>query len=89
VTKPSESELIDLVIDWVKQNTLRKGTAGAVEITKDTDLFANGVLDSFGLVDLIVHIESKAGCTVDLTDADPNEFSVVKGLCRIASKHKP
>ena len=24
------------------------------------------------------------GCKVDLLDVDPNEFSVVKGLCRVA-----
>jgi acyl carrier protein len=83
VSNPSESNLIDIVIAWVNQNKLKgKDT---FEVTENTDLFASGVLDSLGFVDLIVYLESHAGCTIDLTDADPTEFSVVKGLCQIAS----
>jgi acyl carrier protein len=83
VSNLSESELIDIVIAWVNQNK-QKGK-DTVEITENTDLFASGVLDSFGIVELIVYLESHTGCTMDLTAADPAEFSVVKGLCRIAS----
>ena len=83
MSNASESELIDIVIAWVNQNK-QKGK-DTVEITENTDLFASGVLDSVALVDLIVYLESHAGCAIDLTDADPTEFSVVKGLCRIAS----
>ena len=70
----SESHLIKLVIEWVKENN------------PNTDLFKSGAIDSFGLVDLIVYIESETGCVVELADTDPGEFSVVRGLCRVALK---
>jgi len=81
----SESHLIHLVIDWVKENSPKRRTM-TIEIDENTDLFQSGLIDSFGLVDLIVHIESETGCTMELADTDPAEFSVVSGLCRIAMK---
>ncbi len=88
MAKITERELIDIVIVWVKQNTPKRGTNG-LEINENTDLLGTGVLDSIGLVELILYIESQAGCPFDLTDADPKEFSMVKGLCRIAMAGHP
>ena len=33
-----------------------------------------------------MHIESKTGFQIDLADADPGEFAVVRGLCNLAMK---
>lgn len=79
----SESDLILLVINWVEQNARERGTLN-VKVTPDTDLIASGVLDSFALIDLLVIIEEHAQCKIDLTDVEPAEFCVVKGLCRMA-----
>lgn len=81
----SEHDLVELIVAWVKENGSRAKTR-TLEINGDTDLVASGVLDSFGFVDLIVYLEA-FGCRMDLTDADPAEFSVVKGLCRIALRN--
>lgn len=83
----SESRLIDLVIQWVDANKRSANGNVSVAITPDTDLVATGLLDSFALVDLIVYIESLDGCTIDLTQADPAEFTRVSGLCRLALQH--
>ncbi len=78
----SEAHLVDLVINWVRSNH-RPGNSPNGDISSDTDLIASGMLDSFGFIDLIVFIESRSGCRIDLTDVDPSEFCIVKGLCRI------
>jgi acyl carrier protein len=78
----SEAQLVDLVINWVRSND-RPGNSRNGEVSPDTDLIASGMLDSFGFIDLIVFIESQSGCRIDLTDVEPNEFCIVKGLCRI------
>jgi acyl carrier protein len=80
----SESQFTDLVMAWVLENK-RSGNED-VKITVDTDLLGSGILDSFGFVDLIVYIESLNGCRIDLADADPSEFTVIRGLCRLALK---
>jgi acyl carrier protein len=79
----SELEIVDLAVRWVKQN-VQAGGRRRVELTGDTDLMESGLLDSVGFVELIVYIEGQTGCSVDLTDVDPSEFTTVNGLCRIA-----
>lgn len=79
----SHEQLQQLVIDWIKVN---KRTSNHVEIVVDTELLGTGILDSFGFLDLIMHIESKTGLQVDLADADTNEFAIVRGLCNLALK---
>ena len=78
----SEAQLVDLVINWVRRNH-RQGNSRNGEISAGTDLIASGMLDSFGFIDLIVFIETQSGCRIELTDVDPSEFCIVKGLCRI------
>ena len=83
----SETQLVDLVINWVRGNH-RPGNSRNGGISADTDLIASGLLDSFGFIDLIVFIESQSGCKIELTDVDPSEFCVVKGLCRITLRNQ-
>ena len=78
----SEAQLADLVINWVRDNH-RPGNSPNGKISPDTDLIASGLLDSFAFIDLIVFMESQSGCRIDLTDVDPSEFCIVRGLCRI------
>ena len=79
----SEATLIASVIDWVREHR-QPGSPDDVEISAETDLLASGLLDSLGIVDLLLFLEQRHGCKVDLIEVDPNEFSVVNGLCRIA-----
>jgi acyl carrier protein len=75
--------MTNLIIQWVREHTLSDGFNDP-HITEDTDLMASGLLDSFGFIDLLLFVESQTGLKVDLTDVDPSEFTVVKGLCNIA-----
>lgn len=76
-------QLQRLVIEWIETN---KRTSNHVGISAETELLGTGILDSFGFLDLIMHIESKTGLQIDLADADPGEFAVVRGLCNLALK---
>jgi acyl carrier protein len=82
----SQERLQQLVIEWIKAN---KRISNHVEISGDTELLASGILDSFGFLDLIMHIEGKTGLQIDLADADPGEFALVRGLCNLALKNQP
>jgi acyl carrier protein len=79
----SQEQLQQLVIQWIEAN---KRTSNHVGISAETELLGTGILDSFGFLDLIMHIESKTGLQVDLADADPGEFAIVRGLCNLALK---
>jgi len=78
----AKKELTELIIGWVRDNRLPNDFPDP-EITEETDLMVGGLLDSFGFVDLVVFIEEQTGIKIELADADPSEFTVVKGLCKI------
>jgi acyl carrier protein len=81
-----EETLVGLVKAWIKQNGQNPGSP---EITENTDLIASGFLDSFGFIELIMFMESKTGCKIDLSDIEPSEFTVVKKLCKHAIRKLP
>jgi acyl carrier protein len=78
----SQEQLQQAVIQWIQAN---KRTSN-VEISAETELLGTGILDSFSFLDLIMHIESTTGLQIDLADADPSDFAVVRGLCNLALK---
>ncbi len=86
MTAVPEQELIDLVMGWVKENQLTNGSKHT-EISENTNLLETGLLDSFAFVDLILFIESCTGAKIDLIDVNPEQFTVVKGLCQLALRN--
>lgn len=53
------------------------------EIQPDTELFEEGVLDSFGLVQLLVALEEE-GVTLDVADLDRSAVSTPAKLAALA-----
>lgn len=77
----TQDQFLELLNAWIRTN---KQTENGWKASLDTELLGSGLLDSFDFLDLIVHIESKTGRKIDLAVADPNEFSVVRGLWNLA-----
>jgi acyl carrier protein len=82
----TQDQFLDLLTSWIQTN---KQTRDALNVSMDTELLGSGLLDSFDFLDLIVHIESKTGHKIDLAVADPNEFSVVRGLWNLTVQAEP
>lgn len=72
---------MELLTSWLRAN---KQFSANLQISPDTELLGSGLLDSFDFLDLIVHIESKMATKIDLSVADPNQFSTVRGLWNLA-----
>ncbi|HEX7122465.1 MAG TPA: acyl carrier protein [Gemmatimonadaceae bacterium] len=81
----TEQQLRTLVTAWVRSNS-RAPDAKSQRIGDDTDLLATGLLDSLGFVELLAYVEQTTGSAVDLSDADPSEFTTVQGFCRFATR---
>lgn len=79
----TQEQFLSLLTGWIKTN---KQASNDLRISMDTELLGSGLLDSFDFLDLIVHIEGHTGNKIDLAVADPNEFSVVRGLWNLTSK---
>lgn len=75
-------QFVAMLADWFRAN---KQTSDGLKFTADTELLGSGLLDSFDFLDLIVYIETKTGKKIDLSVADPNQFSLVRGLWQLAT----
>ena len=78
-----ENALVISVLNWIKECKL-PGNRNGAEITEDIDLITEGLLDSMGLVDLLLFVEEQTGRPIDLKTVEPKDICVVKNLCRIA-----
>jgi acyl carrier protein len=77
----TQDQFTELLTDWLRAN---KQFSANLQISPDTELLGTGLLDSFDFLDLIVHIETKIAAKIDLSVADPNQFSTVRGLWNLA-----
>ena len=62
----------------------------AQDVPDDFDLLMEGIIDSFGIIELIAGIQERYGVTIDLEQMDPDEVTVLGPLSRyIASAALP
>jgi len=54
-------------------------------VPNDLDLFAAGVVDSFGLLELIVSLEERFGATLDFEELDVDDLTVLGPFCNYVS----
>jgi acyl carrier protein len=52
-------------------------------IGDDDALFSAGVIDSFGVLELIAFLEDEFGVTIDTAVHDLREFDTVNKICRL------
>lgn len=56
------------------------------ELPDDLDLLERGVIDSFGLIELIGSIDEEFDLFVDFEEIDPEQLTIVGPLCRFVAK---
>jgi acyl carrier protein len=62
----------------------------ATPVGLDTNLFDEGILDSFRLVEFVTFLEGEAGCSISADDINDDRFTSVGGILAIlASKAVP
>jgi acyl carrier protein len=54
--------------------------AGITELTPETSLTETGLVDSFGLLELIMAVQEKFGVTVDVGEIDPEVLTTFGGF---------
>jgi acyl carrier protein len=76
-------EMYDGLIAWIRRRGNPK-TRQNVEIGPETDILTTGILDSQGLIELLMFIEDEYGYELDLSEAEPADYSSVKALSNLA-----
>ena len=72
-------------VDAFLRNYLKKpmGRGGVRELTAETSLTETGLVDSFGLLELVMAVQEHFQVTVDLGAADPDVFTVYGGFLKM------
>lgn len=55
-----------------------------IDVEPDTTLFSDGTIDSLGMVEIITHIEEKAGFEVNQEDVTLENFDTVSRMVAFA-----
>ena len=64
------------IINWINENTLDGNTS----VSEDTDLLDGSILDSMGVISLIVFLQDECGITVDVTELNIDSFRNVNSI---------
>ena len=59
---------------------------GLLAPSVDTDLFETGILDSLSLVELLIHIETTYGVTLNLSDIEIENFRSVESIAEFIER---
>ena len=72
------SEFNNAIIDYLK-TSIPQGVEVS-EITLETDLISTGIIDSFGIVGIVMFLEDTYGIEVSDDDIDPDIFRTVVSI---------
>jgi len=75
-------EHVRMLISSILASALRFSAVDARQLSDDTDLRDEGVVDSLGFVQLIAELERRLGERVDLAGLDPEMLTNVGALTR-------
>jgi acyl carrier protein len=77
---------LSTVIRKLKSHLEEGNTDKLIDI--NDNLFELGVIDSFGLIKLVLFIENELSVNIDLEDLDENNFSSIDKISQHILKHK-
>lgn len=80
------SDISASVIDWIKEKSSQGGRQ-AVELTADTDLIENRLMDSIDLINLVAYLEDTYGFSLSPDDLVPESFVNVKAITNLVQKN--
>jgi acyl carrier protein len=71
----------EVVLSHIAEGLERSGHS-VDEITDETDLFAEQLIDSFGMLELLVTLEEHFQATLDFESIDADDITVFGPFCR-------
>ena len=87
MTEDGVDRIMSLIGALLEPRLLTSGTVGT-NLPDDLDLRDEGIGDSLGFVRLVADLETRLGCSIDLTHLDPEFLTNVGAWARhIAGRH--
>jgi acyl carrier protein len=77
----------DVIIDYISREIVQDPTQ--LPLSNETLLLEEGILDSLGLLQLVVFLEERFGITVAEADLVPENFASVGTICACLRAREP
>ena len=71
---------------FVRNFVARRARRSLRDVDEDLDLFATGLLDSLGLLELVSAIEQRFGVAIDFADLDLDQFSRISDFAALVTR---
>jgi acyl carrier protein len=81
VSRVAAGEVRAFILDRLQDQLEAKGLSLS-SVPDDFDLLTEGVIDSMGIVELIVALEQQLGTCLDFEELDPENLTIIGPLCR-------
>jgi acyl carrier protein len=78
--------LRQLILDWLDDN-YHFGEAARRVGSDDTSFLKNGILDSLGFLQLVLHLESTLGIKIDRKQLSPKNFDTLNQIIAYVTAH--
>ena len=81
----SAATVREVVLSHLVDGLERTGRSAA-SVSDDTDFFGEQLIDSFGLLALVVELEERFAVTLDFESIDADDFTMVGPFCHYVEK---
>lgn len=78
--------IIDSVTTWLKGTAALRATG---EVTADTELIVQGILDSIEILNLVSFLEERFGVTLPIDDFIPENFQTPRAIAALVVRLGP
>ena len=85
MTTPADADVRSFILEGVADGLAAKGLRGD-EIPDSFDLLVEGVIDSFGILELLMQLEERFGTQLDFSDLDPDDLTRIGPLSRFVQE---
>ncbi len=77
----TESDIAESILSFIRGEIANPGA----EVTAETELFESGLLDSFQLLRLVMHVEAAHGISFKPEELTPDNFGQVSSLSALVA----
>jgi acyl carrier protein len=81
ITSPTKGDVREFLVRFLGEQLELQGRALPADLPDDFDLLLSGLLDSLGLVELMVSLSDYSDCELDFDLLEAEQMTIVGPLC--------
>src|SRR5262249_34978979 len=82
----TETEVRLFLLAYLRRTLTTRGRAVPDDLPDDCDLLLSGVIDSLGLLDLVIALGQRFNREITVAELDPEDVTIIGPLCRCVAE---